>query len=60
MEKTKLKADLVDYIQKWADKNCESNWPDIIVHGEFAERMADAAFAVFQAMYESQKYKDEN
>ena len=53
---TDLKAGLAQKIQEWADENCEDHiWPEIVVHDEFCEGMADAAFAVFEAMAESQK-----
>lgn len=58
-----LKQKLTEHIQKWADKVCDSNeWADtdIIVHPDFTIRMADAAYAVFQAMYESQEYAKSN
>jgi hypothetical protein len=56
MENSKLKAALVEKIQEWADENCESNWPYVIVHDDFTEDMANSAFAVFQAMAKSQQY----
>ena len=52
-----LKVKLAQKIQEWADETCEENiWPDVIVHDTFTEGMADAAFAVFEAMVESQKF----
>ena len=56
MSNTLLKAELIKKIQEWADENCESNWPDVIVHDDFTSDMADSAFAVFKSMVKSQKY----
>lgn len=52
-----LKTDLYNSIQKWMDKNCESDvWPNIVIGDRTAEMMANAAESVFDACLESQQY----
>ena len=55
----RLKLSLTDFIIKWIEEqSCEDDWAStgIFIHQDIAEDMADAAFAVFQAVHKAQAY----
>jgi len=55
-----LKLALAKKIAEWANKASDTDeWSNtgIYVHPDFEMHMADAAFAVFKAMVDSQTYK---
>lgn len=52
IKEQKLKADLAEYIESWA----ENNDMDTYLHETYAEDMADAAFAVFMAMKKKEQF----
>ena len=55
-----LKASLIKKISEWMDDNCDkTEWPSVYLHPESDTQMADAAYAVFKAMYQSQAYAEE-
>lgn len=56
-----LKTALVKKIAEWSiNASATEEWEtlDVYVHPEMEMHMADAAFAVFKAMIDSQAYKD--
>lgn len=56
--KASLKKALVEWIGKAADSGREG-WSDYWYDSELEQRMADAAWAVFQAARQVQRFKDE-
>jgi hypothetical protein len=59
IEEQRLKIELTKSIQNWiGEQCCEDDWGStgVIVHGDLAEDMADAAYSVFQAVHKSQAY----
>ena len=61
MNKSALKSSLYDAIQKWVYDNCETDeWQDtgIIIANETVQHMTVVAFAIFEAIKNSQEFME--
>lgn len=56
--KASLEAAILEWINESADSGVEG-WSDFWYDSELEQRMADAAWAVFKAARDVQKFKDE-
>ena len=56
---TRLLSELEKKINEWITDNCEEDdWMDGLIHPSLEQQMASAAYAVFAASVDAQKYAE--